>query len=162
MVLSVSKTFMKLKDLILEKKTLIDQVEKMKAINAHLCTRVNKHEDKLLNITDELNKTWTFVSTLKQQHRQLHESEQILRAELTEKRHLLAKLRKELEYSRESWNVVKKKTADSEREWHALRAEFAARRKLFKSAYLLGRVSKNVRKRYYFAKLALFHRRLFI
>ena len=160
MVLSVSKTFMKLKDLILEKKTLIDQVEKMKAINAHLCTRVNKHEDKLLNITDELNKTWTFVSTLKQQHRQLHESEQILRAELTEKRHLLAKLRKELEYSRESWNVVKKKTADSEREWHALRAEFAARRKLFKSAYLLGRVSKNVRKRY-FAKLALFHRRLF-
>ena len=69
MVLSVSKTFMKLKDLILEKKTLIDQVEKMKAINAHLCSRVNSHETKLFNITDELNKTWTFVSTLKQQHR---------------------------------------------------------------------------------------------
>ena len=68
---------------------LQDQVEKMKAINAHLCSRVNRHEDKLLNITDELNKTWTFVSTLKQQHRQLHESEQILRAELTEKRHIL-------------------------------------------------------------------------
>ena len=58
------------------------------------------HEEKLYNITDELNKTWTFVSTLKAQHRQLHESEQILRAELTEKRHLLAKLREELEYSR--------------------------------------------------------------
>lgn len=137
MVLSVSKTFMKLKDLILEKKTLEDQVEKMKAINAHLCSRVNRHEEKLFNITDELNKTWTFVSTLKQQHRKLHESEQILRAELSEKRQLLAKLRQELEYSRESWNVVKKKTADSEREWHALRAEFAARRKLFKSAYHL-------------------------
>ena len=65
-----------------------------------------------------------------------------------------------MEYSRESWNVVKKKTADSEREWHALRAEFAARRKLFKSAYLLGRVSKNVRKRY-FGKLALFYFLLF-
>ena len=52
---------------------------------------------------------------------------------------VLAKLRKELEYSRESWNVVKKKTADSEREWHSLRAEFAARRKLFKTAYYLGR-----------------------
>jgi hypothetical protein len=100
MVLSVSKTFMKLKDLILEKKTLQDQVEKMKAINTHLNSRVNKHENKLLNITDELNKTWTFVSTLKEQHRELHESEQILRAELTEKRHILAKLRKELEYSR--------------------------------------------------------------
>ena len=137
MVLSVSKTFMKLKDLIVEKKTLQDQVEKMKAINEHLCSRVNRHEEKLFNITDELNKTWNFVSTLKLQHRKLHESEQILRAELSEKRQLLAKLREELEYSRESWNVVKKKTADSEREWHALRAEFAARRKLFKSAYHL-------------------------
>ena len=39
MVLSVSKTFMKLKDLILEKKTLQDQVEKMKAINTHLNSR---------------------------------------------------------------------------------------------------------------------------
>ena len=93
----------------------------------------------MFNITDELNKTWSFVSTLKQQHRQLHESEQILRAELSEKRKILAKLRKELEDSRESWNVVKQKTADSEREWHALRAEFAARRKLFKSAYHLSR-----------------------
>ena len=65
------------------------------------------------------------------------EPEQILRAELSEKRQLLAKLREELEYSRESWNVVKQKTADSEREWHALRAEFASRRKLFKSAYHL-------------------------
>jgi hypothetical protein len=136
MVLSVSKTFMKLKDLILEKNTLEDQVEKMKAINAHLCTRVNRHEAKLYNITDELTKTWTFVSTLKQQHRHLRESEQILRAELSEKGQLLAKLREELEYSKESWNIVKKKTADSEREWHALRDEFAARRKLFKSYHL--------------------------
>ena len=142
MVLSLSKTFMKLKDLILEKKNLTEQVEKMKAINVHLSTRVNSHEEKLFNITDELNKTWSFVSTLKQQHRQLHESEQILRAELSEKRQLLAKLREELEYSRESWNVVKQKTADSEREWHALRAEFASRRKLFKSAYHLSKGCK--------------------
>ena len=100
MVLSVSKTFMKLKDLIMEKKTLADQVEKMKTINTQLSTRLNSHEEKLFNINDELTKTWTFVSTLKLQHRKLHESEQILRAELTEKRHLLAKLREELECSR--------------------------------------------------------------
>jgi hypothetical protein len=136
MVLSVSKTFMKLKDLILEKNTLEDQVEKMKAINTHLCSRVNRHEAKLYNITDEMNKTWNFVSTLKQQHRQLHESEQILRAELSEKRQILAKIREELEYSRESWNIVKKKNADSEREWHALRDEFADRRKLITSYHL--------------------------
>ena len=42
MVLSLSKTFMKLKDLILEKKQLTEQVEKMKAINVHLNTRVNR------------------------------------------------------------------------------------------------------------------------
>ena len=146
----------------------------MKSVNNRLCSRVNLHEEKLFNITDELNKTWTYVSTLKHQHRQLHTSEQvilslnklkmryfsqqqyrfldrmvslgvicaqkvnfsrfswnfqILRAELTEKRQLLAKLREELEYSRESWNIVKKKTADSEREWRALRDEFAARRR---------------------------------
>jgi hypothetical protein len=50
-----------------------------------------------------------------------------LRAELAEKRELLAKLRQELEISRESWKLVKKKTADSEREWRALRDEFAER-----------------------------------
>ena len=59
MVLSVSKTFMKLKDLILEKKTLEDQVEKMKFVNEVLSSKVNTHEAKLWNITDELNKTWT-------------------------------------------------------------------------------------------------------
>ena len=107
------------------------QVEKMKAVNTRLCSRVNLHEEKLFNITDELNKTWTYVSTLKYQHKQLHTSEQILRAELIEKRQLLAKLREELEYSRESWNIVKKKTADSEREWRALRDEFAARQVTF-------------------------------
>ena len=52
---------------------------------------------------------------------------QILRAELAEKRELLAKLRQELEISRESWKLVKKMTADSEREWRALRSEFAER-----------------------------------
>lgn len=54
MVLSVSKTFIKLKDLILEKKTLEEQLTKMKNINQHLCSQVNLHEEKLWSITDEL------------------------------------------------------------------------------------------------------------
>ena len=53
-----------------------------------------------------------------------------MRAELAEKRELLAKLREELELSRESWILVKKKTADSEKEWRALRDEFAERFKI--------------------------------
>jgi hypothetical protein len=36
--------------------------------------------------------------------------------------------REELEYSRKTWNTVRLKTAASEREWRALRDEFAARR----------------------------------
>ncbi|CAB4061876.1 unnamed protein product [Lepeophtheirus salmonis] len=113
MVLSVSKTFLKLQDLILQKKTLEDEVEKMKKINAHLANKVNLHEAKLFNITDELNKTWNYVSNLKTQHSQLHTSELILRAELAEKRNLLAKLREELEYSRESWNPTSYTSSES-------------------------------------------------
>ena len=51
----------------------------MKTINAHLCAKVDTHEAKLYNITDELNKTWIYVSTLKLEHNKLHCNEQILR-----------------------------------------------------------------------------------
>ena len=51
MVLSVSKTFLKLKDLILEKKTLEEQMTKMKHVNETLCSQVNLHEEKLCGIT---------------------------------------------------------------------------------------------------------------
>ena len=134
MVLSVSKTFIKLKDLILEKKTLEEQLNKMKNINQHLCSQVNLHEEKLWSITDELNSTWFYVSKIKEQHKKLHSAEQILRAELAEKRVLLNKLRQELEESRNSWNIVKQKTADSERQWLALKADFAERKRLLFSS----------------------------
>jgi hypothetical protein len=134
MVLSVSKTFIKLKDLILEKKTLEEQLTKMKNINQHLCSQVNLHEEKLWSITDELNSTWFYVSKIKEQHKKLHSAEQILRAELAEKRLLLNKLRQELEESRNSWNLVKQKTADSERQWLALKADFAERKRILLSS----------------------------
>ena len=53
MVLSVSKTFLKLKDLILEKKTLEEQMTKMKHVNETLCSQVNLHEEKLCGITGQ-------------------------------------------------------------------------------------------------------------
>ncbi|XP_023322847.1 synaptonemal complex protein 1 [Eurytemora carolleeae] len=130
MVLSVSKTFNKLKDLILEKKSLEEQLSKMKHINLHFCSQVNIHEEKLCNITDELNNTWFYVSKIKEQHRKLHSSEQILRAELAEKRILLSKLRVELEDSKQCWNIVKQKTADSEKQWVALKADLAEQKRL--------------------------------
>merc|ERR1711971_1420963 len=134
MVLSVSKTFLKLKDLILEKNTLQEQVVKMKTINEHLCSQVNIHEENLCGITDELNNTWFYVSKIKEQHKKLHSAEQILRAELAEKRQVLKGLRKELEESRASWSVVKAKTAESEEQWVKLKADFAERKRLLASS----------------------------
>lgn len=129
-VISISKTFIKLKTLILEKKSLEGQLSKMKNVYKHLCSQVNIHEEKLCNITDELNSTWFYVSKIKEQHKKLHSSEQILRAELAEKRQLLTKLRTELEESRQSMNEVKLKTAESERQWIALKADFAQQKKM--------------------------------
>ena len=59
MVLSVSKTFLKLKDLILEKNTLEDQMTKMKHVNDTLCSQVNLHEEKLCGITGQFPSDWS-------------------------------------------------------------------------------------------------------
>jgi len=77
MVLSVSKTFMKLRDLILEKKTLEEQMEKMNAANVRLAKKVEEHEAKLYDVTGELNRTWGYVSDIKMQHQKLTTSEQV-------------------------------------------------------------------------------------
>jgi len=134
MVLSVSKTFLKLKDLILEKKSLEDNVTKLRIVNDHLCSQMNIHEEKLCGITDELNNTWFYVSKIKEQHKKLHSSEQILRAELAEKRQLLKKIRVELTESRTAWDVVKQKTAESEVQWLQLKADFAERKRALMSS----------------------------
>ena len=134
MVLSVSKTFLKLKDLILEKNTLEEQMGKMKHINDTLCKQVNIHEEKLCGITDELNNTWFYVSKIKEQHKKMHSAEQILRAELAEKRQLLKNIRKELEETRASWNIVKQKNAESEIQWLKLKADCEERRRILMSS----------------------------
>eukprot|EP00091_Calanus_sinicus_P000092 TRINITY_DN10016_c0_g1_i1.p1 TRINITY_DN10016_c0_g1~~TRINITY_DN10016_c0_g1_i1.p1 ORF type:complete len:418 (-),score=120.58 TRINITY_DN10016_c0_g1_i1:414-1667(-) len=134
MVLSVSKTFLKLKDLILEKNTMVEQMAKMKHMNDILCSQVNLHEEKLCDITDELNNTWFYVSRIKEQHKKLHSSEQILRAELAEKGKLLNNIRKELEESRTSMDLVKKMNDESEKQCVQLRADFVERKRLLTSS----------------------------
>eukprot|EP00092_Neocalanus_flemingeri_P004813 GFUD01005181.1.p1 GENE.GFUD01005181.1~~GFUD01005181.1.p1 ORF type:complete len:1051 (+),score=335.48 GFUD01005181.1:44-3196(+) len=134
MVLSVSKTFLKLKDLILEKNTLEEQMTKMRKVNLTLCSHVNLHEEKLCSITDELNNTWFYVSKIKEQHKKMHSSEQILRAELAEKRQLLKNIRKELEESRTSMDLVKQMNAESEKQWLQLKVDFAERKRSLMSS----------------------------
>lgn len=64
-VLSVSKTFVKLKDLILEKKSLQKDTNRLKTLYTHLEVRLDKQEKRLSNVSLELTKTWHLVGKIK-------------------------------------------------------------------------------------------------
>lgn len=64
MVLSVSKTYIKLKDLILEKKFLQKETNKLKNLNCHLEQRLGEQEKRLSTVSVELNKTWNLVGRM--------------------------------------------------------------------------------------------------
>ncbi|XP_019874328.2 protein Daple [Aethina tumida] len=128
LVASVSKTFIRLKDLILEKKSLEKETNKLKQLNTHLESRLQDQEKRLETVTNELTKTWHVVGKLQKQHQLLHTQEKILKYELAQKRKLLVELREQLEYSREKWLQAREKNSSTEQEWKKLRKEFASRR----------------------------------
>lgn len=64
-VLSVSKTFIKLKDLILEKRSLQKDTTRLKTLYGHLEQRLDKQEKRLSNVSLELTKTWHLVGKIK-------------------------------------------------------------------------------------------------
>lgn len=127
-VLSVSKTYIRLKDLILEKKFLQKETHKLKNLNTHLETRLDQKERRLATVTVELNKTWTLVGRMQRQHRQLHTNEQVLRYQLSQKRRMLNELKEELEYCRRKWTLAREKNDESQTQWNSLRREFTARK----------------------------------
>jgi chromosome segregation ATPase len=129
LVISVSKTFLRLKDLILEKKSLQKELTRLKQLNGHLESKLNDQEHKLSLVSSELRKTWNVVDRMQTQHQQLHTHEKILRYELHEKRKMLTELKQELEYCREKWERARQKSSESEVEWRKLRKEFASRKK---------------------------------
>lgn len=61
-VLSVSQTFIRLKDLILEKKSLEKETNHLKELNGHLENRLQDQEKRLELVQSELSKTWLMVS----------------------------------------------------------------------------------------------------
>ncbi|KAF9807824.1 hypothetical protein SFRURICE_000605 [Spodoptera frugiperda] len=128
LVPSVSQTYIRLKDLILEKLGLIKEVNRMKQLNGHLETRLEEQERRLCMVTNELSKTWHVVGRLRRHHHQLHTHEKILKYELQQKRKLLNELKEELEYCREKWEQAREKNTQSERDWRTLRAEFSSRK----------------------------------
>lgn len=130
MVLSVSKTYIKLKDLILEKKFLQKETNKLKNFNSHLESRLEQQEKRLGAVSVELNKTWNLVGRMQRQHRQLHTHEQVLRYQLQQKRRMLSELKEELEYCRRKWALAKEKNKESQTQWDSLRLEFSKRKQL--------------------------------
>ncbi|XP_072399840.1 uncharacterized protein [Diabrotica undecimpunctata] len=128
LVLSVSQTFIRLKDLILEKKSLEKETAHLKHLNGHLENRLQDQEKRLELVQNELSKTWLVVGKLQKQHQMLHTQEKILRYELAQKRKLLGELKEELEYSREKWAQAREKNSNTELQWKQLRTEFASRR----------------------------------
>uniref|UniRef100_A0A182F675 Uncharacterized protein n=1 Tax=Anopheles albimanus TaxID=7167 RepID=A0A182F675_ANOAL len=129
-VVSVSKTYIKLKDLILEKKALKKETNRLKTLNVHLERRLETQEKRLSAVSLELTKTWHLVGKMQRQHRQLHTQEQILRYHLQQKRRLLSELKEELERCRVKWSAARQKNIESEDQWKSLKADFVARRKL--------------------------------
>ncbi|XP_075153233.1 uncharacterized protein LOC142226879 [Haematobia irritans] len=126
--LSVSKTYLKLKDLILEKKSLVKETNRLKTLNCHLDYRLNEQEKRLSAVSLELTKTWHLVGKMQRQHRQLHTQEQILRYQLQQKRRLLHELKDELEYCRRKWQAARAKNDESQEQCNDLRREFARRK----------------------------------
>ncbi|KAM7351209.1 uncharacterized protein ACRADG_004154 [Cochliomyia hominivorax] len=126
--LSVSKTYLKLKDLILEKKSLVKETNRLKTLNSHLDYRLNEQEKRLSAVSLELTKTWHLVGKMQRQHRQLHTQEQILRYQLQQKRRLLSELKDELEYCRRKWAAARAKNDESQEQCNDLRREFARRK----------------------------------
>ncbi|XP_017465483.1 PREDICTED: uncharacterized protein LOC108358589 [Rhagoletis zephyria] len=126
--LSVSKTYIKLKDLILEKKSLVKETNRLKTLNCHLEYRLNEQEKRLGAVSVELTKTWHLVGKMQRQHRQLHTQEQILRYQLQQKRRLLSELKDELEYCRRKWAAARAKNDESQEQCNDLRREFALRK----------------------------------
>ncbi|XP_034941111.1 cingulin-like protein 1 isoform X2 [Chelonus insularis] len=130
LVISVSKTYIRLKELILEKKHLEKEMGRLKQLNSHLESKLGEQEKRLSTISDELSKTWSIVGRMQAQHQQLHTHEKILRYELQQKRIMLQELKQELEYCREKWESARQKNTNTEMEWRNLRREFAARKML--------------------------------
>jgi len=127
-VASVSRTFLKLKDLILEKNSLVKDIGRLKTLNDHLESRLDHQQQRLSTVSAELCKAWSAVAKLNAQHRKLHTHEKILRYELQHKRTVLTELKQELEYCREKWDQARLKNTQSQEDWQSLREEFARRK----------------------------------
>lgn len=129
MASSVSRTYIKLKDLIYEKKALVTEIERLNTLNVELQRRVVQQETRLVSVSDALHQTWLVVSDLKDQHAKLHDDELIMKYELKEKREILTKLRRELESARAQWQVIRQKNFESEQEYTSIREMLQERRK---------------------------------
>lgn len=123
----VNRTVGRLKRLISEKNDLQLQLRSSNEINNSLITKVQEQEEQLSTVVFELSEAKSLVEQLKKSHSKLHTAEAILRYELKEKRCVVERMKQMLESSRTQWMRIRQKHAESEVEWHSLRADFANR-----------------------------------
>jgi len=128
-VISVSQTFVRLKDLILEKKSLEKELGQLRNLNGHLESKLHQQERRLSVVLQELKKTWGVVNKMRTQHSQLRTSEAILRYDLQQKRKIVNELKEELQHCNDIWKKARSKTKESEDTWKELKDEFASRRR---------------------------------
>ncbi|XP_065337104.1 FYVE and coiled-coil domain-containing protein 1-like isoform X1 [Cloeon dipterum] len=128
-VISVSQTFLRLKDLILEKKSLERELGQLRNLNGHLETKLHQQERRLSLVLQELKKTWGVVNKMRTQHSQLRSSEAILRYDLQQKRKIVNELKEELQHCNDIWKKARNKTKESEETWKELKNEFVSRRR---------------------------------
>ena len=129
---SVSKTYLKLRDLIYEKKSLVTEIERLNILNIELQRRVQQQETRLISVSDALQQTWLVVSHLKDEHAKLHDDELIMKYELKAKRGILTQLRLELESARSQWQEIRRKNYESEIEYTSIRSMLLERKKFDK------------------------------
>ncbi|XP_059479519.1 FYVE and coiled-coil domain-containing protein 1-like isoform X2 [Neocloeon triangulifer] len=128
-VISVSQTFLRLKDLILEKKSLERELGQLRNLNGHLESKLHQQERRLSLVLLELKKTWGVVNKMRTQHSQLRSSEAILRYDIQQKRKIVNELKEELQHCNDIWKKARNKTRESEETWQELKNEFVSRRR---------------------------------
>uniref|UniRef100_T1J0I4 FYVE-type domain-containing protein n=1 Tax=Strigamia maritima TaxID=126957 RepID=T1J0I4_STRMM len=127
-VKKVARTLSRLHSLIDERDELQRQLKITKEMTADLTSKVTEQEQQLAKVTSELTETQEFIDKLRSACSKLQTSDAILRHELREKRHLLNKLKGQLESSRNQWKQVQQKNSENETEWRSLKDEFENRK----------------------------------
>ncbi|CAG0879373.1 unnamed protein product [Cyprideis torosa] len=126
--INISRAFLKIHAMIQENQTLRAELNAVQEISSRLSDSVVIQERRLSTIADELSGIWDSLSTLRCRTESLNNAESFRRYELGQKREVLARLRQDLEASKECYRLVKERNLKSEKDWLEMRKEWRTRK----------------------------------